>query len=247
MKNWHNEKFTINDTNVDFSNKVPLHEIMKMFQVATFNHSNIMGLDHESMIKKSNAFWIVTKMKLCLKKDIVSQDKINVTTWTHELGGIRATRDCVFKCGNKIIANGTSEWCCLDCDTRKIRKMNSIEYPDLNMEKTNNLNNTFSNIREIVDEPNFVYSRKILSTDIDINNHTNNLRYNYFVLDAFSVEERKCLNIKEYEIYFVNESYENDMIKIYKKKIKNYYYVEGKVQDKTIFKAVIKTQKKKES
>ena len=63
-------------------------------------------------------------------------------------------------------------------------------------------------------------------------------------MDAFTVEELKSFNIKEYEIYFVNESREGDNIDIYKKKVKNYYYLEGRCSEKTIFKVVIKFTKK---
>ena len=40
---------------------------------------------------------------------------------------------------------------------------------------------------------------------------------------------------------------EGDEIKVYKKRIRNFFYLEGKVNDKTIFKSVIKFKKKKES
>ena len=244
MKNWHTEKFLINDTNVDFNETVSIFEIIKMFQVATFNHSQKIELDHKTMLEKSNAFWVVTKMKLCFKKDIYSQEKVSVTTWTHELGNVRALRDCVFKSGKVTKAKGTAEWCCLDAETRKLRKLSSIVYPKLNMEKTNNNNTTFTNLREEVNQKDFVYKKKIMSTDIDLNKHTNNLIYNRIALDAFSVNEFKKMQIKEYEIYFVNESCEGDEIEVFKKKMKNCYYVEGKIQDKTIFKVVIKFKKR---
>ena len=68
MKNWHTEKLLINDANVDFDSKVSITELMKFFQIATFNHSQKIELDHETMLKKSNAFWVVTKMKVILKQ-----------------------------------------------------------------------------------------------------------------------------------------------------------------------------------
>lgn len=243
MTNWHTEKFTINDTNIDYNSIVPITELIKFFQITTFNHSRVMGLDHNSMIKNSNAFWVITKMKLQLNGEVKEQDKISVTTWTHELGAVRTLRDCVIKTKNSTKVKATSEWCCLDMETRKLRKMNSICYPELEMEKTNNLNTIFTNMREQVDEKDYVYSRTVRSTDIDLNNHTNNLKYNFMALDAFSVEELKNIILKEYEIYFVNESYEGDKIDVYKKRIKNYFYIEGKNQDKTIFKVVIKFKK----
>ncbi|MBQ9795687.1 MAG: hypothetical protein IJW36_01820 [Clostridia bacterium] len=243
MKNWHTEKFVINDTNVDFNQNVSITELIKFFQIATFNHSNKIGLDHKSMQEKSNAFWVITKLKLVLNHEIIVEDKLAVTTWTHELGGVRALRDCVMKIGRSIKVKATSEWCCLDFNTRRLRKMETIVYPNLEMEKTNNLQTIFTNMREAVGDKDFVYSKIVRSTDIDLNNHTNNLKYNLMALDAFSVDELKDINIKEYEIYFVNESYENDKIDIFKKRIKNYYYIEGKIQDKTIFKVVIKFKK----
>lgn len=246
MKNWHNEKFIINDTNLDYSEHVPVNELLKFFQIATFNHSNFMGLDHESMIEKSSAFWVVTKMKLVVNDNIYSGDKLSVTTWTHELGGVRALRDCVMKVGHSLKVKGRSEWCCLDFETRKLRKMSSIHYPNLSMEKTNNLKIDFSNPKIDVNENDLAYSRMIHSTDVDLNNHTNNLKYNLIALDALSLNELNSIIIKEYEIYFVNESYEGEKIDVYKKRVKDYYYIEGKNQDRTIFKVEIKFKNKKE-
>lgn len=246
MKNCHTEKLTIDDTNVDFNMSVPITELMKLFEVATFKHSNIIGLDHVSIQKHSNAFWVVTKMKVIPKGEICVNDKIKVTTWTRELGYARALRDCAIKVGNCVKAQFLAEWCCLDWDTRKLRRLNSIQYPELEMEKTKYVKTEFTNLRETVEEKDFVYTHTVRSTDIDVNNHTNNLKYNYMAMNSFSVQELKKIDIKEYEIYFVNESYEGDSIDIYKKKVKNYYYIEGKSQDKTIFKVVIKFKNKKE-
>ena len=244
MKNWHTEKLIVDDTNLDFSMSVPVTELMKLFEIATFKHSNKIGLDHISMEKNSSAFWVVTKMKLIQCSPIEVNDKIKITTWTRELGSARALRDCVIKKGNSVKTKFLAEWCCLDIETRRLRRLNSIKYPELEMEKTNYIKTDFSNMRECVDVSNFVYTHIVRSTDIDVNNHTNNLRYNHMAINAFSVDELKSFNIKEYEIYFVNESYEGDKIDIFKKKIKNIYYIEGRVDDKTIFRSVIKIKNK---
>ena len=245
MQNVHTEKLTINDTNINFNSIVPVTELMKLFQIATFNHSQQIELDHDTMLKKSNAFWVVTKMKLCLNDNIRSQEKVSVTTWTHELGTIRAMRDCLIKIGRTVKVKGVAEWCCLDYETRKIRKLSSIVYPNLEMKKTTKNNITFSNLREDVGEKNKVYSKTIRSTDIDLNNHTNNMVYNTITFDALSIEEQKNFDVKEYEVYFVNESYEGDIIDVYKKKVRNYIYIEGKTGDKTIFRSVIKVKNRK--
>ena len=178
MKNWHTEKLTVDDSYVDYLSKVPVTKLMEMFEIATFKHSNIMGLDHKTMEEKSNAFWVVTKMKLIPNSEIFSGDKIRVTTWTRELGTARALRDCIIKKGNNLKAKFIAEWCCLDLSTRRLRRMNSISYPKLEMEKTKNIKSEFTNLKFKVEDKDYVYTREIRSTDIDINNHTNNLKYN---------------------------------------------------------------------
>ena len=122
--------------------------------------------------------------------------------------------------------------------------MSSIVYPDLEMEKTKNHNTVFTNMREEVSAKDLVYQKTIMATDIDLNNHTNNMIYNRIALDAFTVQELKQMSIKEYEIYFVNESYEGEVVDVFKKKVKSYYYIEGKSGDKTIFRVVIKFKKR---
>ncbi len=246
MKNWHTEKVLINDTMVNSSAVVPIEELVKLVQIATFNHSQKIALNHVTMLSKSNAFWVVTKIKLKILANLQSQNKVSVTTWTHALSGVRAKRDSEIKLNNKVVAKAVSEWCCLDAVTRKIRRLDSIEYPELEMEKTKTTNLEFSNLKIEVGEKDFVYSRVVRSTDIDLNNHTNNIKYIGMAMDALTLNELKNFEIKEFEIYFVNESYFEDKIDIFKCVKKSLVYVEGKIQDKSIFKVDIKLKKKKD-
>lgn len=240
MKNCYSEKVEIKDVDIDFNQKVSVPVLMRLMQQVIFTHANNMGLDHNNMIKTSNAFWIVSKIKLVLLDDLVQYDKVNIKTWTETPGVLRFNRNTTVKSANKMLVKGISEWCCLDWSTRKPRKSSSVYYPELEMAETKKLNISFSNTKKEVTENDFVYSRIIYSTDIDLNFHTNNLRYNYFTFDAFSVDELKNMDILEYEIHFVAECKEGDKIDIYKIKDNNYYYIEGKLEDKTIFRSIIK-------
>ena len=244
MKNYFAEKLTVNDTNIDFSYQAPIYEILKMIEAATFNHANLIGLDHETMDKQSNAFWIVTKIKLMLISPIKTGDKLKISTWTHTPSLVRFKRDFMVKVKNKQAVKGSSEWCCLDMTTHKLRKANSINYPDLEMVENSDVKTEYSNLKVEVEKKDYVYTYIVRSTDIDVNFHTNNLKYNFMTMNAFSVDELHSFDIKEYELYFVNESHEGDKIDIFKRKVRSYYYIEGRTGDKTIFKTIIKTKKR---
>lgn len=241
MKNYHSEKITINDSQLDCRNKVSMCELVKMIQTATYSHSQKIGLDHKSMLKDSGAFWVVSKLKLKIVGEIKPQDKIAVSTWTRPLSLIRALRDSAIKTKNRVLVKAVAEWCCLDYKTKTIRKLNSIHYPKLEMRKTKYHNMDFSKFSEVGDMDH-VYTKQVLVGDIDMNLHTNNLKYINMAMDAFSFDEISRLKICEFEIHFVNQSYYGDEIKIYKFQNKKQHIIIGKVEGKTIFKVLIKTK-----
>ncbi len=245
MKNEHVEKVQINDTEIDFTEVVPITELMRLIEIAAFNHADNIGLDHASMLKFSNVFWVVTKIKLHIKDDVRAHEKISVKTWTHPPTMIRAIRDAEIKCKNKVKVKSSSEWCCLDYDTHKIRKFSTIKYPDLEMLDNREVNLKPLNFKAEMTEKNYVYTKIVRPTDIDLNMHTNNLKYNYIALDAFTTDEFKEFRITDYEIHFLNESHEGDKIDVYKLKKGRVYVVEGRTQEKPIFRVFLKVKPNK--
>lgn len=244
MKNLYKEKFILDDTYLDFTNNVYIHDIVRIIERVAFNHANLIGLDHATMEKRDNAFWVVTKMKLKFLSPVKVGEKLTLATWTHAPELVRFKRDGYIKAGNKVKVKSTTEWCCLDMANHRIRKANTIGYPNLEMVCNQDVKADYTYLKADMTEKDFVYTYTVRSTDIDVNQHTNNTKYNYMAENAFSVSEYSALNISEWEVYFVNESHEGDNIKIYKRKIKNCYLIEGKLADKTIFRAVAKIKRK---
>ena len=66
MKNLYSEKLTVDATCLDMNLNMSILDMMRVIESTIFNHSHIMGLDHDDMIEKSNAFWIVNKIKLSI-------------------------------------------------------------------------------------------------------------------------------------------------------------------------------------
>lgn len=244
MKNVHTEKYLTNDVEVDVNEKLSTTDILKLLQRVTFAHSKLIGLDHQTMIDRDNAFWVITKMKYVLNHPISADHKITLKTWTHAPQAVRFLRDLQIKEKNKVLVKGRSEWCCLDYATRGLRRSSSIKYPNLDMIETKVNNIAFSNFKIDFSETDYVYTKTIMPTDIDVNLHTNNLKYNVMALDALTLQDLQNNNIKEYEIHFVNESKIGDEIKIYKKKVKGLYFIEGKRDNATIFRVIIKLSKR---
>lgn len=239
MHNLYCEKYTTNDIDVDINKNVSIIDIVKLFQRVSFAHSNLIGLSHNEMLERDNAFWVITKMKVVLNMPFGTSEKITLKTWTHKPQAVRFLRDLQILEGKNVYAFGRSEWCCLDYKTRKLRKSSSIKYPNLKTKQIQNNNIEFSNLKFELNELTYAYTKTIMPTDIDVNMHTNNIKYSIMALDALTFDDLKKI-VKEYEIYFVNESRLEDKIDIYKKYFDNSCYIQGQCGNSTIFRVIVK-------
>ena len=57
---------------------------------------------------------------------------------------------------------------------------------------------------------------RVRSCDIDFSRHTNNVEYVKFILNTYSVNELLCRPVKQMEIFYINQSFENDKLQVYK-------------------------------
>ncbi len=53
-------------------------------------------------------------------------------------------------------------------------------------------------------------------TNIDFSQHTNNIEYVRFMLDTYSVRELEARPVKEMEIVYTNQSFEDDVLAIHR-------------------------------
>ena len=236
MNNYLQQNLTVTPSLCDPFEKLRFDAILTIFQDVTTTHSNFMGLGHSDLLKNSNAFWVLTKTKFNLKGDISIYNELNTTTYPLKPGAIRFLRENFITSNNGVV-EGISEWCILDATTMAIRKFDSITYPNFtHLESKIDL--TFSRLNETLLEGDYAYTYKATFSDIDANNHVNNVSYCKMALNTFTPDEWNEFNFKGLEIHYVTQAYYGNDIKIYKKVVDNGVYIEGKYNDKTVFKTL---------
>lgn len=237
IDNIYSENFKIYSSNVDVNSNLRFDAILSYFQDLTTSHSTLMKIDHDSLMASSNAFWVLSKIKFKIDGTFKTGAELLGSTWPIKPSAIRFLRDykITAKCGE---INGKSEWCILDADTLAIRKFSTIVYPELQHKEERTLVGDFSRLNVEVDCSDLIYRYKTLFTDIDCNRHVNNVAYARMALNAFTVEEFENSNFNAFEIHFISQTYLANEIDVYKKQTDIGVYVEGKIEDKTIFKCL---------
>ena len=238
MKSYLTVKNQINSSMVDSEHKLKYDAILNIFQDLATAHATQMGMSFIELKEKSNAFWILSKIKFSLDGFIYENQTARCTTWPLEPSLIRFVRDFLITTESGKVS-GTSEWCLLDFDTKGLRKLSSVNYPSelIHLNKRSNAGD-FNRIKIDVFNQDLCYEYKAVFCDIDCNNHVNNVSYAKMALNCFTPKEFSDCNFKSFEIQFISQIYFNDVIKIYKKNIENGVYIEGVCNDKTVFKTI---------
>lgn len=109
------------------------------------------------------------------------------------------------------------ESCVLDLETRKIRKVNTVSYlEDMEIEQSLTQDGYLKLDVEFT-EDDFAYEQKIYSQDIDYSRHVNNAIYVRYIMNALPCDFFNKNKITDFEIHYINESKEGQILKIYKK------------------------------
>lgn len=239
MNNYFSKNLEILTAFCDSSLRVNPVKMMTWFEELAEQHASEMNIDGKTIRKRDNAFWIIKRVRLELNETIQEQDMVTLKTWPSEAEGLRCTRSYQILKDGRAAVNAIAEWVILDCDTRRPRYADSINFPQIEFIKEKAVNTPFRRFKDCFTEDDFVYEKKVRASDIDLSHHTNNVKYCMMILDTFSVKELESMTIKELEICYENESLEGDTLRIYKKQTDNGWQFAIKRDGKTMTSAFI--------
>ncbi len=224
---------------VGYNGKMSIADAMGLFQEAVSAHTKLLGLDFMSMRKKYNAKWVISRVRFEIDSLPEIDDEYTVSTWPLKAGTVRFDRSFVLSCKEKSAVRALTEWCVLDADTQSVKRANVVSFPFDNFLEDRVITGKFSGVRCEVSQDDAVYSRTMRVSDLDINEHVNNISYIRLALDCFSSAELESIDIKSFEMYYVMQCFEGQTLTLYKKEIENGYYIEAKKDGKTVFRCTV--------
>ncbi len=194
-----------------------------------------INLTSDTLRKDYGAFWVVAKLKIHFYDYPMLNDNVFCSTYPSNKSKIRLNLDYVFSDQNKnTFFLAKQELCPVDIETRKIRKLDSIDNIELN---DSNLDISFSRWAFNLDEFEKCFDYTVLYCDTDSNCHVNNANYVRFILNTFDADFFDNHTIRDLEIHYINECLEKETIHIYRKQLGNEMLFIITCADKIIIKA----------
>lgn len=218
MENEYKRKFFIGYSNCDRKVNLSVLNSLCLIQDMMTEYFGFLKSDNIILKSENNAIWVLAKTKVHFNKYPKWRDLIEGTVFTTGIKPIRVETEAQFKDkDNNVLFYANQETCVIDLTDRKIRKINTVNYPTgvqikegINKEKYLRLNTEFT-------EADKVYEQKIHSTDIDFSYHTNNVSYVKYILNSLNSDFIDSHKITDFEIHYINESKEGQKLSIYKK------------------------------
>ena len=204
-------------------------ELCNLFQLTAATHSEIGGISFSDMQEFHQA-WVLSKMRVEIKRLPKWKDSVTVKTWINSLENSRSIRCLEMYIGDEKIVGCETFWAVFNTKTRRPE---ALALPHQHFEKYPNNTATeksFSKIN-IQQTFEFVSEHSVKLSDLDIVNHANSIKYLEWCIDYIDSEIILHQDIKAFEMNYLKEVSLSDILKI--ERNKNTFLLNN--QEKTCF------------
>ena len=189
-------------------------DLCNILQLTAGTHAELGGISFSDM-QQYNQAWVLSRMRVEIKRLPKWRDVVTVKTWINSLENSRSVRCLELYIGDEKIVGCETFWAVFNTNSRRpenlaLRNEHFEKYPNLKAVATN-----FSKIN-IPEERHFLNSKKVVLSDLDIVNHANSVKYLEWCLDYVDYEIINKQQIKNFEMNYLKEVALGDEISIEK-------------------------------
>jgi medium-chain acyl-[acyl-carrier-protein] hydrolase len=227
---------------VDFTNRLRIDSLFIHLQDTAAAHADSLNLGYSALVKHDLG-WVLSWAKVEIISFPEFGNEIRIRTWPKKKFKLYSLRDFyIYDEKGQIIIRATTAWLPINIKSKRIIDISRLPAP-INYQETESAINELPHKIQAQNNRTFIFSRHMRYTDLDLNQHVNNIRYIELILDSFPKEQYKKFKMENISINFVSESGYNDELEIYKSNdsgIKEDIIESiNKVNSKTVFHAVI--------
>ena len=187
--------------------KLNLYSLFNYMQDIASDHALKLGFGRDHLMR-DNRFWVLSRIYAEINKWPSWEDSIILKTWPNGTDKLFALRNYEVRYSDGThIASGTSSWLILDRTTKKIQRPDSIltQYnPNLHTE--NSSLRYATKIDAAAENGRLSPLFRIKISDLDVNLHTNNVRYLKWVNDSYDLDFVMNNDPQSTEINYLAES-----------------------------------------
>ena len=210
-------KQTITPGICDASGRLGCADTFRLFQDVASEHAERMGLGGVAM-QKQHAFWMTVRTRVHFYKRPRMMQETTLSTWPMAPGKMRCDRCYRLSDGEKLLAEGRTEWCVYDTEVSAVRSTEGLFDPETTFSGELLLPAPYARFRHDFADGDRVAGHVVRPGDVDVGQHMNNVAYLRMLSDSFSVEEMARMNVREMEILFCMPCFEGEALDVMRRR-----------------------------
>ena len=231
----YSKKFVIQTSEADHNLNLRLPALFLFMQDVATAHAEELNIGKANTIDKG-LYWVITRYSISFNKLPKYLDEINVTTYPGDNMKFIFPRNFLIQnTKGEDLIKASSTWMVLHKDTHKV-SLNPFGDKLLPSEHLPEEEPAPKKINP--QEVQLIDSRRVRSSDVDINNHLNNTRYIEYIVDCHKQDYFDKKEIKHLSIEYKKEIMIDQQVDIYSS-LNNPEYILGKVNDEICFEVEI--------
>lgn len=170
-------------------------------QDAATEHAQDLGVSREVLLARGGVFWVLARSWFSLTRPILSGERLRVRTWPRGTRGAMFYRDFDLDIEGRPVGEAVTAWVMADWSARRPVRPQTVA--GLLIPSAPELAKAVSLGK--LPRPDTLTpagDRRAMYSDLDINNHVNNVRYTDFVCDALRLERRPEAWMAELQVNF---------------------------------------------
>ncbi|MCI9189534.1 MAG: hypothetical protein HFH84_07885 [Lachnospiraceae bacterium] len=192
--------------------------VIGIFRIVEDTIAELMGelqYDDITMKERYGAVWVSSKIRIRFLKRMAWNESFYTAGFISSMTGGTINVDVALRnMADELCAYGRVEYCALEIKTGRLIKIASLGIGSIVTAEQPETDLAFIRFQNVeLPESGRV---QVKYTGIDFARHTNNIEYIRFMLNTYSVQELETRPIKELEILFKNQTFENDVLTIHK-------------------------------
>jgi len=179
--------------------------IFQLFQEAAGNHATHLGVGYGTL-RELGLFWVLSRVKVEILKLPAWGDEVTLTTWPKGVDRLFALRD--FRLSGRdgdTMVQGTSCWLLVDIEKMRPRRIDSIPRSFPLNDKEHALQESLDKI-PVPAGLDVRYERRVMTSDLDVNNHVNNTEYVRWITDCLEPGDGPARSIRTLQINYLEEA-----------------------------------------
>lgn len=193
--------------------RLNLYSLFNYMQDIASEHAIRLGFGRDDLMR-DNRFWVLSRVYAEIDLWPLWEETIIIKTWPNGTDKLFALRNYEVRYPDgKHIASGTSSWLILDMTTKRVQRPDSIlSAYNPNLHKEASVIRYASKLENDCHDGQATPSYKIKISDLDVNLHTNNVRYLNWVCDTYDLEFTMNNEPHSAEINYLAESKYNEEV-----------------------------------